>query len=438
MRTWGQLDNAPVPVSRLVPAVYFKRVFDYNIQEESEHNGGREMQSNMKATVKLYEEDAYIKEFDAAVLSCEENNGRYLVTLDRTCFFPEGGGQPADRGHIGSAYVFDVHEKGGVVIHYTDKPLEPGETVHGSIDWEHRFSNMQQHSGEHILAGIINQINGYDNVGFHIGSEFVTLDFSGPLTAEQLQQAEKRANEAVYANLPVNTEFYTNEELKSKSLKYRSKKELEGIVRIVEIPGCDRCACCGTHVGRTGEVGLIKIIKAQNYKGGIRLYILCGGRALEYFRNTLKSVDEISTLLSAKPEEVSEATEQLLEEVENLKARTYRLREKLYSLMAGNVSHGPGDGMYFDILDDMSAEELRQYALILARRTGTCLLFSGREGEGFRYAVASNEQDCRSISKRLNTGLDGRGGGTPQLVQGAVKCDEERIREFVRTLRSGS
>ncbi|NLM61379.1 MAG: hypothetical protein GX193_04810 [Clostridiales bacterium] len=394
------------------------------------------MQNDKKPTVKLYEEDAYIREFDAVVLSCERADDRYLVSLDRTCFYPEGGGQPSDRGHINGAYVSDVQEKHGVIIHFTDKPFEPGSTVHGSIDWERRFSNMQQHSGEHILSGIINRISGYDNVGFHIGSEFVTLDFSGPLTAEQLLLAEKLANEAIYENLPVNAEYYTNEELKIKDIKYRSKKELEGPIRIVDIPGYDCCACCGTHVRRTGEIGLIKVIKAQNYKGGTRMFILCGIRALDHFRTTLQSVDRISTLLSAKPEAVSEATEQMLGEMENLKARAADLREKLFCLMAEQVDHDPDDGVYSQIFDDMSADELRQYALILVEKVGTCLLFSGNDSEGYRYAAASAVHDCRAISKMINSELNGRGGGTPRLAQGAVQSDKEQIGRFIGALEA--
>ncbi|MGI6577271.1 MAG: alanyl-tRNA editing protein [Eubacteriales bacterium] len=389
------------------------------------------MQRSETATIKLYEEDAYIKEFEAVVLSCEKENDRYLVSLDRTCFYPEGGGQPSDRGYIDNTLVFDVQERDGVVIHFTDKPLEPGSTVRGSIDWNRRFSNMQQHSGEHILSGLIAQISGYDNVGFHIGSEFVTLDFSGPLTTEQLHEAEARANDAIYKNLPVNAEYYTNEELKN--FKYRSKKELKGPVRIVEIPGCDCCACCGTHVKRTGEVGSIKIIKAQNYKGGTRVFILCGARALSHFHSTLQSVDEISTLLSAKPEAVSEATAQLLEEIDDLKSHASVLRENLFHLMAEQVNHDPDDEFYSEVLKDLSADELRQYALILVQKVGTCLLFSGRKGEGYRYAVASTKQDCRTISKRINSELNGKGGGSPQLTQGAVKCEVEDIDSFIRS-----
>jgi alanyl-tRNA synthetase len=390
------------------------------------------MQKSLEKTVKLYEEDAYNKEFEAVVMSCEKDKDRYLVSLDRTAFYPEGGGQPADTGYIAGIRVTDTQEKDGIIYHYTENPLEPGISVQCSIDWKRRFSNMQQHSGEHILSGIIVQLSGFDNVGFHIGSEFVTLDYNGPLTDEILKEAESRANSAIYANLPVNVRVYSNEEIID--VDYRSKKEIEGPVRIVEVPGCDRCACCGTHVARAGEIGIIKIIKAQNYKGGTRVYILCGNRALEHFRGALESVDKISTLLSARPDQVFEATAQLLEESEEQKSRIAGLQTKLFEIMAEQVENEFDGNIYTTIMDDLSADELRQYALILVEKVGTCLLFSANANEGYRYACASSEIDCREITVNLNKTLEGRGGGTPKLTQGAVKSGREKIESFIASL----
>lgn len=390
------------------------------------------MQQSLEKTIKLYEEDAYNREFEAVVMSCSKDKDRYLISLDRTVFYPEGGGQPADTGYIAGIHVTDTQEKDGIVYHYTEESLEPGIKVHGSIDWERRFSNMQQHTGEHIISGIIVQMSGFDNVGFHIGSEFVTLDYNGPLTSEELLEAERRANMAIYDNLPVHVRDYNNDELIG--LNYRSKKEIEGRVRIVEVPGCDRCACCGTHVRSTGEVGIIKVIKSQKYKGGTRVYILSGYRALEYFRSTLESVDKISTLLSARTDKVYEATVQLQEESEEQMYRLTALRTKLFEHMVEKVDKDPDRKIYTSTMDDFSAEELRQYALMVVERVGSCLVFAPNGLEGFRYACASNETDCREITNRLNKALNGRGGGSSKLTQGAVSCNRDEVESYISSL----
>jgi len=388
-----------------------------------------------KTTIKLYEENGYQKEFDAVVEQCLKAEGHdtlYDIVLDRTCFFPEGGGQPSDTGTLGGARVIDVHEKNGLVFHRTDVELAVGAKVHGVIDWERRFSNMQQHSGEHILSGIIHRTHGFDNVGFHIGSEFVTLDFNGVLTEGQLKEAETLANEAVYANLPVDVLYPGQEELGK--LLYRSKKEINGRIRIVSIPGCDICACCGTHVRRTGEIGIIKVISAQKYKGGIRISILCGSRALEHFRKTLKSVDDISVLLSAKPDLVSEATEQLLNENDRLK---FRIREMSRRLVRERAAHiAPDEGFYIGLEEDLSFEELKELALLLSQKPVDCIVFSGSEEEGYRYAVASSAGDSREISKRINDELNGRGGGSGLLAQGSVRCSAEDLKNFIENYSS--
>lgn len=272
---------------------------------------------------KLYYQAPYVKEFEAVVVSCEEiGQGAYEVVLNRTGFYPEGGGQPADVGKLwlqepkegdpDQVQVKDVHEKQGRIVHYIDAPLKTGTRVRGILDWEKRYSNMQQHSGEHLLSGLIHKHYGYDNVGFHMGSEEVTVDVNGILTMEQAKALEREANMLIYANVPV-VESYPDPEALHK-LEYRSKKELSGQVRIIEIPGGDICACCGTHVLATGEIGMIKITGLMHYKGGVRLSILCGMRALEDYEKKQKAVTEVSNLLSARPGQVAEAVGKLKKE----------------------------------------------------------------------------------------------------------------------------
>ena len=280
----------------------------------------------------LYYQTPYVKEFDAIVTACRPAKHGFEVELSQTGFYPEGGGQPSDTGRIGEVHVTHVEEKHGVVVHETDAPLEVGSTVHAAIDWEQRFSNMQQHTGEHIISGLIHAAYGYDNVGFHMGHDEVTVDLNGPLNWEQLKEIEKKANAVVWANLPVQVTYPDEEELKT--IDYRSKKELTGQVRIVEIPGADICACCGTHVDYTGEIGVIKVLSLMNYKGGVRFSVLCGDRALENFEAKTEQMQTISNLLSAKPEKAAEAVSHLKEESGRKDGEINRLWQRILTMQA--------------------------------------------------------------------------------------------------------
>ena len=230
-------------------------------------------------TEKLYYVDPFIEEFPATVLSCEAGKNGYQVVLDCTAFYPEGGGQPADHGTLGSVNVTDVHEKGGVIFHTCDGPVEIGQMVSGRIDWARRLDHMQQHSGEHIISGILCADYHCDNVGFHLGADTVTIDYNTDITWEQALDAERKANEVIWADQEVEIDYPSPTELAA--LDYRSKKELTGKVRIVTFPEADCCACCGTHVARAGQVGLIKVLSCQKFREGVRLEILCGKRALD-------------------------------------------------------------------------------------------------------------------------------------------------------------
>ena len=276
----------------------------------------------------LYYQTPYVKEFDAIVTACRPAKHGFEVELSQTGFYPEGGGQPSDTGRIGEVHVTHVEEKHGVVVHETDAPLEVGSTVHAAIDWEQRFSNMQQHTGEHIISGLIHAAYGYDNVGFHMGHDEVTVDLNGPLNWEQLKEIEKKANAVVWANLPVQVTYPGEEELKT--IDYRSKKELTGQVRIVEIPGADICACCGTHVHTTGAVGQIKVVGVQKYKSGVRVSILCGRRALAYENAMLDQAKAAGHALSVPTEELSGAVERMLGERDRLRAQNDALGMRIF------------------------------------------------------------------------------------------------------------
>lgn len=278
------------------------------------------------STVKLYEEDAYLGEFTAIVEKCVSEAGIFKVVLNQTAFYPEGGGQPADGGILGSARILDVQEAGGIIFHTVTKPLEPGSEVVGKVDFERRFSNMQNHSGEHIVSGIIARKYGCHNVGFHMGTAAVTVDFDKVLTKEQLFEVEMEANDAILKDVPIRVFCPTAEELES--MEYRSKKKIEGQVRLVEVEGYDRCACCGTHVAHTAEIRLIKILGVQNYKGGVRVSMLSGERAFRDYQMKHSNLVGISQLLSVKPEEAGDAVVRLKEKNIELKKEIKQMKKQ--------------------------------------------------------------------------------------------------------------
>lgn len=378
-------------------------------------------------TEKLFYKDSHLAEFTATVQSCEQEEKYYKVVLDRTAFFSEGGGQSADTGILDGVKVFDVQEKDGILYHMTEKPLKIGKTVEGKIDWDERFSKMQQHSGEHIVSGLIHQKYGYNNVGFHLGQDAVTMDFDGVITKEQLKEIEFLANEGVAKNLDILVDYPTGEELDK--ITYRSKIEIEGQIRIVTIEGYDVCACCAPHVKKTGEIGLIKLTNVQNYKGGVRITMLCGFRALADYNEKETSVRKVSVLMSAKENEIAEAVEQLKEEKAQLKNEIALLQEKLLRSKASQIAEGQEMVCLFE--PELEGNAPRELAnLLLEKNIKICGIFFGNDSEGYRYVVGSRSVDTRPIAKCLNGKFSGRGGGKPEMVQGSLKGMENEIYQF--------
>ncbi|MEZ3436634.1 MAG: hypothetical protein K1W34_18895 [Lachnospiraceae bacterium] len=381
-------------------------------------------------TEKLYYHDSHRKEFDGTVLSCEPSGEEYKVVLDRTAFFPEGGGQYADTGMLGEASVRDVQEKENVIYHMTDKPLPVGEAVHGEIDWEKRFESMQQHTGEHIISGLVHGRFGYNNVGFHLGADYCTMDFDGPITKEELKEIELEANKIVYQNLDIGILYPSKEELKD--LEYRSKIEIEGQVRIVKIPGVDICACCAPHVKKTGEIGNIKLVNMMNYKGGERIFMLCGFRALMDHREKEESVKAVSALLCAKEGGIKEAVEHLKEEQLALKGKLAGLKQKLLTVKAQEIQITENVTAVFD--KELSGNEPRELMnLLLGRGAHVCAVFAGSDEGTYRYVIGSRKEDVRPLCKRLNEAFGGRGGGKPEMVQGSLTGTEEEIYRLLFT-----
>lgn len=380
------------------------------------------------AAEKLYYVNQYLRESTAKVLSCVETKKGWEVILDKTVFYPTGGGQPCDLGTIGEVQVLDVSDRNGEVLHLCGKALTVGEKYLCKIDWERRFMLMQQHSGEHLVSGIVHSRFGYDNVGFHMGSDVITIDFSGELAMEQLREVELAANEAVWQNFET-TIFFPDAE-KLAALPYRSKKELTGAVRLVQFGGIDLCACCGLHVQRTGEIGLIKLLSTTRFHSGSRVELLCGKRALEHLNVLCDQNREISALLSAKPVQTASAVQRMKAELENVQYRGMQLENRLFEQQAKEYE-GKGDVLLFE--EAVSPDALRRLTdTILQVCGGMCAVFSGEDGN-YKYAIGTLTGDVRETAKVLNQALNGRGGGKPNFVQGSVAATRTEIEAFFKS-----
>ena len=404
--------------------LYNRRLLVYNGEYYFPADGN--MSEDGTDMEKLYETFPYLRDFEAVVTAAGPGrDGHYMVELDRTAFYPEGGGQPSDVGTLNGIFVLHVSEKDGRVIHETAGPLAVGERVCGEIDWDRRFSNMQSHSGEHLVSGLIHRRFGYDNVGFHMGRDEVTVDFNGVMTQDQMLEIERQANRMIYDNLPLKVMYPSKDELAA--MDYRSKKEIEGQVRLVEIPGADLCACCGTHVEKTGEIGLVKLTGMIRYKGGVRISMLCGMRALEDYERRQEQTRQISVLLSAKPETIVDAVERLKAESADKDARLAELGRRLMELKCFAL---PDSDAPLFAAGDLLPQQLRQYAnLLMESGKGSVILAAVPVPSGIQYVLASHSRDVRPLAKELNQRFSGKGGGSAGMVQGNVKGTEREIGE---------
>ncbi|MBQ8093966.1 MAG: alanyl-tRNA editing protein [Clostridia bacterium] len=379
-------------------------------------------------TKRLYYDDEYMCEFDAQVISCRpaKQDGKWIVTLDQTAFFPEGGGQWPDLGTIDHANVLDVHERNGDVEHLVDAEMLSGQNVHGCIDWDRRFSVMQQHSGEHIFSGLVHGRFGYDNVGFHIGSEAVTMDFNGTITEAEALEIEHAANLVIYENKPI--EHFIPDAAERATLVYRSKKEIDGDLRIVRIEGVDTCACCGTHLRRTGEIGQIKVIGVQKYKSGVRISILCGLRALAYENQLWQEMEKIHRMVSSRWEDCASAVEQIIEERKSLEYRNGQMAMAVFDAMASEEQEKE---IRVVVCGQLSGDGPARAAGKLSAGAQLALV-TGGEGDLVQFALCSEKQDIRPITRLLCAAFDGKGGGKPDMTQGRIrKTDAETLRNWL-------
>lgn len=386
-----------------------------------------------ETTERLFDQDSYLKEFRATVLSCDkEGENVWSVVLDRTAFFPEGGGQSGDCGVLGAIEVTGTVEKDGIIYHLVKEPLQVGKAVEGKIDFSARFDKMQQHTGEHIVSGIVNSLYGYHNVGFHLGDEVTTFDFDGELSKEQVRDLENRVNEVIFANVSVTISYPDCDTLRT--MEYRSKIEIEGQVRLVTIEGIDVCACCAPHVKRTGEVGMVKIISCERHRGGCRLEILCGKRALTDYQRKQELSSKISAALSSKPEQIDEAVERLKEQNQQLREQLNQVQTKyLQEKLQGITKETACVCVFEENLDSIAVRNFVNAAM--ERCSGICGAFLGNDKQGYHYILGSRSQDVREAAKKLNEKFNGKGGGKPQMVQGSLKGQELEIRKMLERIK---
>ena len=377
-------------------------------------------------TRKLYYEDSHLRTFSAEVLACERTEEGYEVILDATAFYPEGGGQAADTGFLNGIRVLDTRERGETVVHLCQGALEVGAEAEGILDWNARFHRMQQHSGEHIVSGIINRRWGYHNVGFHMGTDIITIDFDGVIPAEELASIEAEANSAVWQNLAVTCWYPSQEELPN--VIYRTKRALPWPVRIVQVPGFDSCACCGTHVRSTGEIGLIKLFSVVGFRGGTRMEMACGSSALKLLNEAYEQNRQVSQAFSAKIEETGAAARRMNEVEAQLKYRIVGLEKRIFAGIAESYA-GKGDVVHFE--ENLENTAVRDLADAIAGKCGgTAAVFSGSDEAGYSFCLVTRNGDLRALGKEMTKALNGRGGGKPIFQQGRVNAKKTEIEVF--------
>lgn len=381
------------------------------------------LDSSKIRTRKLYYEDAYKTEFTAKVVSANAGD----IVLDRTAFFPEEGGQSADTGVLGGFRVADVKIKDGEIHHLLEDrnaSFEAGTEISGRIDWQHRFSNMQQHSGEHIFSGLVHSTYGFDNVGFHLSDNEVTLDFNGVIGPDGIRDIERRANEIIFRNIPSEIRFLSGEE--AKTAEYRSKIDLDDEIRVVTYPGVDACACCAPHVALTGEIGCLKVVGLQNYKGGIRVSILCGMRAMEVFFHDRDILEKTANYLSNSTDEVYHLVVKARTELTETKAALAEAAKKLVQVRIDQIPAGDGNAVLFEESLDAGAMRSAVNSLV-QKKNGFCGVFAGSDADGYRYVIGKQGGDARTINNELRKKFGARGGGKPEMVQGSVTASRADI-----------
>lgn len=379
-------------------------------------------------TEKLYYKDSYLEFFKSKVLECKECEEGYCIVLEKTAFYPEGGGQPSDLGSLNKIEVKHVFIKDNVIYHVTKQRIAEGVEVEGRINFRRRWDYMQQHSGEHIISGIIKERYGYSNVGFHLGDEYMTADFDGEISREEIIDIENIANEVVFSNVPIEAVVYSQQTLGER--EYRSKTEILGDVRLVTVQGCDVCACCGTHLRMTGEIGLIKILASERHRGGIRMTIVCGARALRDYQSRVNAITELSGLLSVKQQDVVEGVKKIQDELGEFKQILAQRMQEVLEQRAERYTKTIEQIICVEE-KDLKPEEIRRLCLAMMEKTTSICAIFVNDGDQTRYAIGAKDKDIRNLCKKLNQQFEGKGGGK-EVCQGSLKAGCEEVTVFLK------
>lgn len=372
-------------------------------------------------TIKLYDTYPYESEFQATVLSCQQHSQGFDIVLDQTLFFPEEGGQNCDQGTINGIKVKDVQIIDGIIHHYLDEAIKGKVT--GKIDFGYRYSMMQNHSGEHILSGLVHQHYGYNNVGFHLGDHEITTDYDGFLDDDQLKDLEQKANDIIFQNKKIQCFYPQNVD----NFNYRCKKKISEDIRLVEIEDVDLCACCAPHVKSTIEVGLLKIIKAIRYKKGIRIYFLCGKRAVKDYMIKHENSEHISQCLSAPIYRIDEYVDRLLLENQQLKQQLTALKRQMIDQLCQGLSMQEYQIVFTENLD----RSLQQYYVnLLLKQSQKMAGVFVKEQQGYRFMMASSA-DARIYLQELTQHFEIKGGGKQDMVQGRIFATKDEIEDVL-------
>ena len=374
---------------------------------------------------KLYYEDSHLKTFTATVTGCEEVKNGWAVTLDATAFYPEGGGQPWDTGTLGDANVSAVREQGETIVHLCDKSLVVGSTVEGEINWDRRLDHMQQHSGEHMVSGVIHKRYGYHNVGFHMGADVVTIDFDGVIPQEALQEIENAVNAGIWADFLVKCWYPSEAELPT--VPYRRKRDLPWPVRIVEFPDFDICACCGTQVKRTGEIGFVKLLSCVKFHEGVRIEMVCGKRALQLLSNTYEQNKQVSQAFSAKLGETGQAARRMNDTLTAEKFRSAGLEKRLFAYIAQGYA-GQKTAVHFE--ENLTPNGNRELCDAIAEFATVAITLSGTDENGYSICIISRTEDAKTIGTEAAKAFNGRGGGKKEAFQGNIKASRREIESY--------
>ncbi len=374
----------------------------------------------MPRTKKLYHEDAYLTEFDAQVIEKREVDGKPVVVLDRTAFYPESGGQSSDRGTLNGVPVVDVKEDEGAIVHILSAPIE-GESVHGSIDKERRLDRMQQHSGQHVLSQAFYEAVKGATLSFHIGDEVSSLEIGvAKISDADLDRVEARANAVVFADLEIKTYFVPEEKIGTVPLRKPPKKGEDGMIRVVEVDGFDHSACGGTHCRKAGEIGLIKVVKWDKIRGNLRFEFVCGGRALRDYQDKNRTVRHAAAAFSVAERDIPAAIDKTQAEVKALKKRARRLEERVAAFEAAQMAREAAGKVIQAVFEDRSPEEARFLALNIIKQGEFAVLFAA-PGEGRSHIILAASEalgfDARTLVPVIAGVLESKGGGSPSLVE---------------------